>query len=134
MGDIFGDFFGGRRSSGANSPQRGANVRTSVRLTFEEAIFGCEKEITVNFQEECPSCHGTGAKPGTSPEECPTCHGKGRIVQMSHTVFGTMQNVQTCPNCRGTGKIVKEKCPTCYGTGYTDEEGKRSVFQHSRRN
>jgi molecular chaperone DnaJ len=128
MGDIFGDFFGGRRSSGANSPQRGANVRTSVRLTFEEAIFGCEKEITVNFQEECPSCHGTGAKPGTSPEECPTCHGKGRIVQMSHTVFGTMQNVQTCPNCRGTGKVVKEKCPTCYGTGYT---AKRKTFRVS---
>jgi molecular chaperone DnaJ len=120
-GDIFSDFFGGgRRSQDAqNGPQRGANVRTSVRLTFEEAVFGCEKEITVNFKETCANCHGTGAKPGTTPVECPTCHGKGRIVQMSHTVFGTMQNVQTCPNCRGTGKIVKEKCAACYGTGYT---------------
>ena len=129
MGDIFGDLFGsGRRSASPNEATRGANVRTSVRLTFEEAVFGCEKEITVNFQEECPSCHGTGAKAGTRPEECPTCHGKGRIVQMSHTVFGTMQNVQACPQCKGTGKIVKEKCSACYGTGYT---AKRKTFRVS---
>ena len=135
FGDLFGggfgggfsDIFGSRRSSqSAYEPQRGANVRTSVRLTFEEAVFGCEKEITINFKETCSVCGGTGAKPGTSPVTCPTCQGKGRIVQMSRTVFGTMQNVQTCPNCRGTGKVVKEKCTGCNGTGYNQ---KRKTFR-----
>ena len=124
----FSDIFGsGRRSSqSAYEPQRGANVRTSVRLTFEEAVFGCEKEITINFKETCSTCGGTGAKPGTSPVTCTTCQGKGRIVQMSRTVFGTMQNVQTCPNCRGTGKVIKDKCPGCNGTGYNQ---KRKTFR-----
>ena len=127
-GGIFGDFFtGGRRSTAsANEPQKGANVRTSVRLTFEEAVFGCEKEITVNFKETCTVCHGTGAKAGTNPETCPTCQGKGKIVQMSRTMFGTMQNVQTCPNCRGAGKVIKEKCTSCNGTGYNQ---KRKTFR-----
>ena len=127
-GGIFGDFFtGGRRSTAsANEPMKGANVRTSVRLTFEEAVFGCEKEITVNFKEACTVCHGSGAKAGTSPETCPTCQGKGKIVQMSRTMFGTMQNVQTCPNCRGAGKVVKEKCTSCNGTGYNQ---KRKTFR-----
>jgi len=127
-GGFFGDFFGGGRRSGpaANEPVRGANVRTSVRLTFEEAVFGCEKEITVNFKETCSTCGGSGAKPGTSPVTCSTCNGKGKIVQMSRTMFGTMQNVQTCPNCRGTGKVVKEKCPGCNGTGYNQ---KRKTFR-----
>ncbi|MBQ7534535.1 MAG: molecular chaperone DnaJ [Stomatobaculum sp.] len=128
-GGIFGDFFGGgarRSTASANEPQKGANVRTSVRLTFEEAVFGCEKEITVNFKEVCSVCHGSGAKAGTTPETCPTCQGKGKIVQMSRTMFGTMQNVQTCPNCRGAGKIVKEKCTSCNGTGYNQ---KRKTFR-----
>ena len=127
-GGIFGDFFGGgrRSSASANEPMKGANVRTSVRLTFEEAVFGCDKEITVNFKETCSTCHGTGAKPGTAPETCPTCQGKGKIVQMSRTMFGTMQNVQTCPNCRGQGKVVKEKCTACNGTGYNQ---KRKTFR-----
>lgn len=129
-GGIFGDFFGGgRRSSrAANEPVRGANVRTSVRLTFEEAIFGCEKEIAVNFKESCSVCHGTGAKEGTSPETCPTCQGKGKIVQVSRTMFGTMQNVQTCPNCHGSGTIIRKKCPNCNGTGYNQ---KRKTFRVS---
>lgn len=128
-GGIFGDFFGGRRTSRTSGgPMRGANVRSSVRLTFEEAVFGCEKEIVVNFKETCSACHASGAKAGTSPETCPTCHGKGKIVQMSRTMFGTMQNVQTCPNCGGSGKVVKEKCPGCNGTGYNQ---KRKTFRVS---
>lgn len=127
-GGIFGDFFGGgRRSSrAANEPLRGANVRTSVRLTFEEAIFGCEKEISVPFKETCGACHGSGAKAGTGVETCSTCQGKGKIVQMSRTMFGTMQNVQTCPKCKGAGKVVKERCPSCNGTGYNQ---KRKTFR-----
>lgn len=120
-GDIFGSFFGGGRGAqrqAANAPMRGANVRATVRLTFEEAIFGCKKKITIDYKEECETCKGSGAKPGTSPETCPTCKGQGKIVKMSQTMFGTVQNVQTCPTCHGSGKVVKEKCTSCNGTGY----------------
>ena len=132
MGDIFGDIFGdlfggGRRRGGPQGPMQGANVRTSVRITFEEAISGCEKEIELSLKDECSKCHGTGAKPGTSPEPCPKCGGKGQVVFTQQSLFGTVQNVQTCPECRGTGKIIKEKCPDCYGTGYTSSKKKIKV-------
>ncbi len=130
FGDIFGDFFGGgrSRSSQYNGPQRGANVRSTVRVTFEEAVFGCEKEVTVNFKEECETCHGTGAKPGTSPETCPKCKGKGKITYVQQSLFGQMQSVGTCPDCQGKGKIIREKCSGCYGTGYVT---KRKTFKVS---
>lgn len=120
FGDIFGDFFGGGRSRGgrSNGPMKGANVRASVRITFEEAVFGVEKELEVTLKDECTHCHGTGAKPGTSPETCPKCGGKGQVVFTSQSFFGTVRNVQTCPDCNGSGKIIKEKCPDCRGTGY----------------
>lgn len=130
FGDIFGDFFGGGRSAygrSSNGPMRGANLRTGVRITFEEAIFGCEKEIELTLKDECPKCHGTGAKPGTSPVTCPKCNGKGKIVYTQQSFFGQVQNVQTCPDCRGTGKVVKEKCPDCYGTGYISSKKKIQV-------
>ena len=120
-GDIFGSFFGGGgrgAQRAANAPMRGANVHATVRLSFEEAVFGCKKKITIDYKEECETCKGSGAKPGTSPETCPTCKGQGKIVKTSRTAFGTMQNVQVCPNCHGSGKIVKEKCASCNGTGY----------------
>jgi len=119
-GDIFGSFFGGGRGTqrAANAPMRGANVHATVRLSFEEAVFGCKKKITIDYKEECETCKGSGAKPGTSPETCPTCKGQGKIVKTSRTAFGTMQNVQVCPNCHGSGKVVKEKCTSCNGTGY----------------
>ncbi len=130
FGDIFGDFFGGgrSRSSQYNGPQRGANVRSTVRVTFEEAVFGCEKEVTVNFKEECETCHGTGAKPGTSPETCPKCKGKGKITYVQQSLFGQMQSVGTCPDCQGKGKVIREKCSGCYGTGYVT---KRKTFKVS---
>lgn len=119
FGDIFGDLFGGRRSSGARSgPMKGANLRTSVRITFEEAVFGTEKEIELTVKEECKTCHGTGAKPGTSPETCSKCGGKGQVVFTQQSFFGTVRNVQTCPDCGGSGKIIKEKCTDCRGTGF----------------
>ena len=119
FGDVFGDIFGGGRSSrGRSGPSRGANVRTAVRITFEEAVFGCEKEIEINFKETCSSCNGTGAKAGTSPQTCTKCNGKGKIMYTQQSFFGQVQNVQTCPECGGTGKVIKEKCPDCYGTGY----------------
>lgn len=128
FGDIFGDFFGGgsRRSAG-NGPMKGANIRTSVRITFEEAVFGCEKEIELVLKDECGTCHGTGAKPGTSPETCTKCGGKGKVVFSQQSLFGMVQNVQTCPECRGTGKVVKEKCSDCRGTGYISSRKKIKV-------
>lgn len=120
FGDLFGDLFGGgRRSGGArNGPMKGSNVRTSIRITFEEAVFGCEKEIELNVKEECKTCKGSGAKPGTSPVTCTKCGGKGQVVFSQQSFFGTVRNVQTCPDCQGTGKVIKEKCPDCRGTGY----------------
>lgn len=117
--DLFGDFFGGgRRSADTSGPRRGANLRASVRVTFEEAVFGCEKELEIVLKDECTSCHGTGAKPGTSPETCSKCGGRGKVMYTQQSLFGTVQNVQTCPDCNGTGKVVKEKCTSCRGSGY----------------
>ena len=128
FGDIFGDLFGGSRRRGpANGPMQGANLRASIRITFEEALSGCEKELDINLKDECATCHGTGAKPGTSPVTCPKCQGKGQIVYSQQSLFGMVQNVQTCPDCHGTGKIVKEKCPNCGGNGYTSSRKKIQV-------
>lgn len=128
FGDIFGDFFGGRRSSGRSSgPMKGANLRTSIRITFEEAVFGCEKEIELTVKETCKTCNGSGAKPGTSPETCSKCGGKGQVVFTQQSFFGTVRNVQACPDCQGTGKIIREKCPDCRGTGYVPMKKRYAV-------
>ncbi|MCM1025792.1 MAG: molecular chaperone DnaJ [Roseburia sp.] len=129
FGDIFGDFFGGgsRRSQNSNGPMKGANLRTSVRLTFEEAVFGCKKEIELTIKETCKTCNGSGAKPGTSPETCSKCGGKGQVVYTQQSFFGTVRNVQTCPECQGSGKVIKEKCADCRGTGYIPMKKRYSV-------
>lgn len=124
MGDIFGDIFGdlfggGSRRRANNGPMRGANLRAGVRITFQEAVFGCEKQIELTLKDECAACHGTGAKPGTSPETCPKCGGRGQVVMTQQSLFGMVQNVTTCPDCGGSGKIVREKCAACGGSGYT---------------
>lgn len=120
FGDLFGDFFGGgSRSRGrSNGPMKGQNVRTSVRITFKEACFGVEKELDIVLKEECASCHGSGAKAGTTPQTCSKCGGKGQVVFTSQSLFGVVRNVQSCPDCHGTGKIIKERCPDCSGSGY----------------
>ncbi|BDF33543.1 chaperone protein DnaJ [Lachnospiraceae bacterium] len=129
FGDIFGDLFGGsgRRGRGGQGPMKGMNIRKSVRITFEEAVFGCEKEIEVVLKDPCPKCSGTGAKQGTSPETCSKCGGKGQVVYTQQSFFGTVQNVQTCPDCHGTGKIIREKCPDCSGTGFVASKKKIAV-------
>lgn len=128
FGDIFGDLFGGGRSRrDSNGPMKGANVRANVRITFAEAVTGCEKELDVNLKEECETCHGTGAKPGTSAESCSKCGGKGQVVFTQQSLFGMLRNVQTCPDCRGTGKIIKQKCSSCYGSGYVNKRKKITV-------
>ena len=120
FGDIFGDIFGGGRArQNPNGPMKGASIRTSVRISFMESVFGATKTLSLNLKDPCPTCNGTGAKPGTSPKMCPKCGGKGQVVYTQQSFFGTVRNVQTCPNCNGGGKIIEEKCTTCGGSGYT---------------
>jgi molecular chaperone DnaJ len=128
--DIFGDFFGGgfgSRRAANNGPRQGANVRMSIRVTFEEAVFGCEKEIEFSYKETCATCKGSGAKPGTNPETCTKCGGKGKVVYSQQSLFGMMQNVATCPDCNGSGKVIKERCSDCHGTGYIVKKLRRKV-------
>ena len=121
LGSIFDSFFGGGFSGGQqarrNGPRKGENIRAGVTLAFEEAAFGCEKQITVNRVETCPDCGGSGAKAGTSAETCPDCHGTGQVKNTQRTVFGVFSSTAPCSRCRGTGKVIKEPCPTCRGAG-----------------
>ena len=120
MGDIFGDFFGGGSRSNArrNGPRQGANLRAAVRITFDEAIRGVDKELEITLKEKCNTCGGSGAKPGTSPETCSKCNGTGQVVYTQQSMFGMVRNVQPCPDCNGTGQVIRYKCPDCSGTGY----------------
>ena len=129
FGDIFSDFFGGgsRSSRNYNGPMKGATLRTSIRITFEESIFGCEKEIEMNSKENCSTCGGTGAKPGSKPVTCPKCNGKGQVVFTSQTPFGMMRSSQACPDCGGKGTIIRDKCSACHGNGYTITRKKISI-------
>lgn len=129
FGDIFGDFFGGgtRSRRADRGPMKGENIRAGVRITFMEAIRGCDKELELNLKDPCSTCHGTGAKPGTGPETCPNCHGTGQIRHTQQSLFGVVQNIETCPTCGGTGKIIKDKCATCHGTGYTTSRKKIQI-------
>ena len=120
LGDIFGDIFGGGSSTRtANAPRKGHDIQASVILTFEEAAHGCSKKITINRQDTCPDCGGTGAAKGTSPETCPDCGGRGYVVTQQRTPFGVMQSQQPCSHCGGRGTIIRNPCKTCRGTGKT---------------
>ena len=134
LGDIFGDFFGGFGFGGGsgssarqNAPQKGQNIVAQVEITFEEAAFGAEKEITVGVIDDCSKCHGTGCKEGTSPETCPTCHGTGTVRTTRQTAFGTFTQQAACPKCGGAGKTIKDPCPTCKGKGKVRRNKKLSV-------
>ncbi len=115
--DIFESFFGGMRTSASarRRPQRGQDLRYDLTITFEEAVFGCEKEIEVSRSETCPTCHGSGAKPGTTPLRCRECGGSGEVRYVQHSILGSFVNVTTCPRCRGTGEEISTPCPTCMG-------------------
>jgi len=118
FGDIFDMFFGaervGRRPAG---PRRGPDVRTSIVLDFEEAVFGTEKEINVPRWEHCRTCDGSGAAPGNRPVSCPECGGRGQVRRVAQSIFGQVVNVTACPRCRGEGEIVETPCETCHGEG-----------------
>src|SRR5437773_4924732 len=117
FGDIFGEIFGGAGPGGGrsrgNGVYRGADLRYNLELSLEEAARGTEAKIRVPAMEQCATCHGSGAKPGTQSKTCPTCHGQGQ-VRVSQGFFSIQQ---TCPQCHGTGKIIPEPCPTCAGVG-----------------
>lgn len=121
FGDIFGDLgdlFGfGTGSASRGGPRRGESLRASVTLTFEEAAFGCKKELSVSRVDACPDCHGSGCASGTAPETCPDCHGSGSVRTTQRTPFGMVQSTGPCPKCGGTGKIIHTPCPTCRGKG-----------------
>lgn len=128
-GDIFSSFFGGGASSSRNrnAPQRGNDREVRVTLTFEEAVFGCKKEVNYNRIERCESCSGTGAASGTSPETCSTCGGSGSIRTQQRTILGMMQSTRPCSSCGGTGKVIKTPCSSCRGSGFVTKKKKLDV-------
>ena len=120
LGDIFSSFFGGGfggRQANPNAPRKGESVRVQVNLSFEEAAFGCKKDITVNRIEPCPDCKGSGCAPGSTPEVCSDCKGSGTVRTTQRTPFGMAQSTGPCSKCRGTGKIIHQPCKNCRGSG-----------------
>jgi len=124
FGDIFDAFFGGTTAT-RQAPRRGADLRYSITITFEEAAFGCEKEINISRTENCSLCHGVGSKPGNQPSRCPNCNGTGQVHRVQQSIFGRFTNITTCSRCHGEGTIITEPCPQCRGTG--KEKRQRSI-------
>ena len=128
FGDIFSSIFGGGGArQNPNAPRRGDNVRAQVNISFEEAAFGCEKEITYARIEQCPDCKGSGCAPGTTAEVCPDCKGSGSVRTTQRTPFGMAQSMGPCQKCRGTGKIIHQPCKTCRGLGSIRRQHKMTV-------
>ena len=125
--DIFSSFFGGGATRNPNAPRQGDDLQYRVNLSFEEAIFGAEKEVHYNREATCKICSGSGAKPGTSPVTCGRCHGQGVINVDTQTPLGMMRRQVTCDVCHGTGQEIKEPCQTCHGTGHEKQSHKVSV-------
>ncbi len=117
FGDIFDAFFGGTMTRTRRGPVRGADLRVNLTLSFEEAVFGAEKQVEVTRNETCTICGGTGAEPGSRPERCPTCNGMGEIRRVQQSIFGQFVNVATCERCRGEGRVITQPCRECRGTG-----------------
>ena len=125
--DIFSSFFGGGATRNPNAPRQGDDLQYRINLSFEEAIFGAEKEVHYNREATCKTCSGSGAKPGTSPVTCGRCHGQGVINVDTQTPLGMMRRQVTCDVCHGTGQEIKEPCQTCHGTGHEKQSHKVSV-------
>ncbi len=117
FGDIFDAFFGGATTATRQAPRRGADLLYNISITFEEAAFGCQKEIKTLRTENCSLCQGIGSKPGSQPTRCPNCNGTGQVHRVQQTIFGRFTNITTCPQCHGEGRIITDPCPQCQGTG-----------------
>lgn len=115
--EIFETFFGGARTAGGRRTQRGADLRVDVTLTFEEAVFGCERTVEVPRWDRCARCNGNGAEPGTQPSRCPTCNGTGEIRRVQQSVIGQFVSVTVCDRCRGEGRVILTPCTECRGSG-----------------
>ncbi len=118
LGSIFDAFFSGVQTSTAQAPVRGSDIETKLSISFEEAAFGCEKEVTITRVDICSLCSGTGAKPGSEAKRCTTCGGTGQVRRVQQSVFGRFTNVMPCPQCHGEGKIISDPCPQCRGGGF----------------
>jgi molecular chaperone DnaJ len=127
LGDIFDAFFGGAQSRSHRGPARGADVRRTIMLSFEEAVFGVEREFEVQTAEVCTACNGLRAEPGTEPKRCPACNGSGEVRRTQQSIFGQFVNVTACDRCRGEGRIVETPCRQCRGTGREKKKRKLSV-------
>lgn len=129
VSDIFNTFFGGSSSSSSrrNAPQRGDDVHQRIIISFEEAAFGCTKEINYSKIENCEECSGSGAAKGTSPETCTACNGMGTVKTQTRTPLGYMQSTRTCETCNGRGKVIKSPCSSCKGNGLVRKSGKKEV-------
>jgi len=127
LGDLFGGMFGGGSRHAQNGPMRGESIRAGISISFEEAAFGCEKELNVARVEDCPDCKGTGCAPGTTAEVCPNCKGSGMVHQQQRSPFGMVSTSAPCPNCKGSGKIIHQPCTTCRGTGSVRRQRKISA-------
>lgn len=127
--DIFSAFFGGGFGGGqrARGPERGNDLRYDLTITFEEAAFGCEKEITITREENCEECSGTGAKKGTQPTKCSTCNGTGQVQSFINTPIGRVSNVRVCDACHGQGTIINDPCPKCNGRGRVRKSRKITI-------
>jgi molecular chaperone DnaJ len=128
LGDIFEDFFGfGMRPETRQGPLRGADLRYDLQISFEEAVFGAQREIQLTRLETCPTCRGSGAEPGTSPIRCPECGGSGQIRRAQQSIFGSFVSVVACPRCQGRGEIVTTPCSTCHGAQRVEQTRKLSI-------
>ena len=116
LGDIFGQFFGGA-SGGQRGPVRGRDVETQIQLSFEDAVFGIERDLSFEMEDECPHCHGTTVEPGHELKTCPTCQGAGQQTRIMNTMFGAIQQAVTCETCKGRGKVPEKVCTVCKGRG-----------------
>lgn len=132
--DLFGDLFGGgggfsyrQQRRDPNAPSRGSDLEMALRISFKEAVFGTEKEISYRRRENCHTCHGSGAKDGHKKETCDMCKGTGSVTRQSQTPFGVFRSQETCPTCHGTGHVIKEKCDACHGEGFETKTVKLKV-------